>query len=458
MNLSPTLFKTYRHEYAELTKLGFPVLLTQLGVILVSFADTMMVGAYGVNELAAAAFVNSVFLIPMVMLMGLASGVTPLVGALFAMKRGDDAGKTVRAALQINSIAAVCFTLLMTGVFFILDKFGQPYEILPAARQYFITLLFTILPMSLFNVFTQTCNGVTDTRSPMWFVLLMVGVNILLNWLLIFGNCGFPELGLLGAGIATAVARIVGLAGICILFLCSRRYAPYKDGIFKPIAAGVLRRKVWNTSYPIMLQTGIECSLWSFGAVVCGWYGKIQLAAYQVVNTIGQLGFMTYMSFGVAVAVKVANYCGLGDERGAGRCARAGLHLNFMLATLASLVFILLNRHMLAWFTPDVGVIAAAVSFIPPLVLYQYADAAQLTLINAIRGTSQVRPLLWIALTGYVAVGVPVLLVFAEVLNWQSVGVYYSFCVALLATSLYAYVVFRRTHIPPQSPQLSQSA
>lgn len=448
-NAAGSFFSRYREEYVTLIKLGFPVLLTQLGVILVSFADTMMVGAYGVNELAASAFVNSVFLIPLVMLSGLAAGLTPLIGALFAKRDGYEAGKVLRAGLQINAIVSLCFTAIMTGIYFFLDCFGQPAEILPIARQYYISLLFTLLPMALFNACTQFSNGITDTRTPMWFVLLAVGFNILLNWLLIFGKLGFPELGLLGAGIATAIARVIGLVGILIVFFKSKRYAKYVPGILQRGALSMERRKVWLTSYPVMIQTGVECSLWSFGAVVCGWFGKIQLAAYQVVNTIGQLGFMTYMSFGVAVSIRVANCCGISDEKGAGRAARAGIHLNFLLATIASIIFIAMNTHLLGLFTPDADVIKAGLILIPPLVLYQYLDAAQLTLINAIRGTSQVRPLLWIAIVSYIIVGTPTALLFAKTLALESLGVYYSFCVALLVAAVYAYIVFRRIHITP---------
>ena len=156
---------------------------------------------------------------------------------------------------------------------------------------------------------------------------------------------------------------------------------------------------------------------------------------------------MTYMSFGVAVSIRVANYCGLGDERGAGDTTRAGLHLNMVLATLASLVMTLLAHPLIGAFTPDSAVISAAEMFIVPLVLYQYLDAAQLTFINAIRGTSQVKPLLWIALVSYVAVGIPVMMLFALGLDWESVGVYYSFDIALLCAAVLAGLVFRNLKI-----------
>lgn len=443
--------RKFRPEYRALLCLGFPVLLTQVGVIAVNFADTMMVGGYGVDELAAAAFVNSLFLIPMVMLMGLAAGITPIIGALYGSGDKREPGRVARAALQVNIAVAFLFTAFMTGLYFFLDCFGQPEELLPLIRGYYLILLFTVVPMSIFNACQQMANGITDTLTPMWMILMSVILNIIGNWLLIYGHWGFPELGLNGAGIATLIARLSGMAGIMIVFLRGRRYREYHEGFRHARNLGAVRRKVWVTSYPVMIQNGVECSLWTFGAVVCGWFGKIQLAAYQVVNTIGQLGFMIYMSFGVAVSIRVANYCGRRDEFGAGTAARAGLHIILVLATLASLVFLAGGAHLLGLFSPDRNVIAVGMTLLLPLVLYQYFDAVQLTFCNAIRGTSQVKPLLWISIVSYIIVGVPVLLLFAKVFGWETLGVYYSFDVALLVAAVIAGMVFKRTRIPEPS-------
>lgn len=449
--------RKYSGEYRALLRLGAPVLLTQVGVICVSFADTMMVGLYGVNELAAAAFVNSVFLIPLVMLMGLAAGLTPLVGALFGRGSLAEVGRTARGGLQINLIAGAIFTVVMGVLYFFLDYFNQPEEIMPLIRQYYLILMFPLVPMSLFNALQQWANGVTDTASPMWMILLSVGVNILLNWLFIYGKFGMPEMGLAGAGLATVIARVTGLLGMALIVFCTRRYRPFRAGFSNPGRLGAVRRKVWHTSYPVMIQSGVECSLWTFGAVVCGWYGAVQLASYQVTNTIGQLGFMIYQSFGIAVSVRVANYAGVLDEAGAGRCARAGVHINLLLASAASIVFLAGGKHLLSLFSESPEVISAAATLLWPLVLYQYLDALQLTFCNAIRGTSQVRPLLWISVVSYMIVGVPVLLLFADTFGWHNLGVYYSFDIALLTAAVMAWIIFRRTKIEGAGEDIAES-
>lgn len=438
------LWKQYREEYRNLFRLGLPVLVTQVGVIVVSFADTMMVGAYGVDELAAAAFVNSLFIIPTVMQMGFAQGLTPLVGALFGKGARREAGHTLHAGVQVNIVVSMSLTLIMGALYFFLDMFGQPVELLPLIRKYYLIILATLLPMSVFNSFQQTFNGFNDTAMPMWLILGANVLNIVGNYMLIFGHWGCPELGLAGAGLSTLVARYAAAVVMVLIFFYLRRYATYAAGFKIKTGLGCVRRLVWSTSYPVMIQSGVECSLWSFGAVVSGWFGKIQLAAYQVVNTMAQLGFMTFISFGTATSIRVANYMGIGDLKGVRRITSAGLHLNLVLATVASLVFLLGGEWLIHCFTPEKSVIASALTLIVPLVVYQYMDATQLTYVNAIRGTSHVKPLLWISLCSYVVVGIPVLLLFARGFGGGNIGVYYSFDVALMVASVMSTLIFYR--------------
>lgn len=422
-----------------------PVMATQLGIILVSFADTAMVGAYGVDQLAAAAFVNSLFMIPTVMQIGFASGITPLIGSLYGRSDHENVGRTLRAGLQTNTFLSIGLTVIMGILYFFLGKFGQPEELLPLIREYYLIILASLIPMAIFNCSQQTANAMTDTASPMWIILTSNIVNIIGNYLLIFGKGGFPEFGLNGAGISTLTARWLSVAGVMFVFGTARRYRPYLKGALGSSRVGRIRREVWSISWPMMIQSGVEMGLWSLGAVVCGWFGKIQLAAYQVINTISQLGFMIFMSFGIAVSIKSANYTGVGDMTGVRRITTAGLHLNFVLATIASLAFFFLGPDLIHFFSPDPEVLASAELLILPLVLYQYGDAAQLTFANGVRGMGNARPFLWVALIAYILIGVPVLFTLAVGFDLGNVGVYYSFSFALFAAAIILYVAFRNT-------------
>lgn len=428
--------QAYTGSYKSLLKLGLPVLVTQLGVIIVNFADTMMVGAYGLNELAASAFVNSLFVVVTVMLIGFAGGVTPLIGALYGKGEHEEGGRMLRGALQINLLVALGFTIIMVIIYFLLDRFGQDEDLLPLAREYYLVILFTLVPMAVFNCFQQAANGTTDTAMPMWVILTADIMNIIGNYALIFGHWGAPELGLLGAGISTLVARTSGAILLVAIWCGRKRYRRYREALLHEHAGKERRKKVWVTSYPLMIQSGVECGLWAFGAIVSGWFGKIQLAAYQVMNTIAQLGFMIYLSFGLATSIKVANYTGKGEIAGIRRITVAGLHIVLGLATMSSLVFLLFTKDLVHFFTPDADVTSYAVMLTVPLILYQYCDGIQLTYANALRGTSVVKPLLWISVVSYIVVGVPFLLLLSKWLGFETIGVYYSFSGALAVASI----------------------
>lgn len=432
-------------EYRNLFKLGLPVMATQLGIILVSFADTAMVGAYGVDQLAAAAFVNSIFMIPTVMQIGFASGITPLIGALFGRKQHDEVGRTLRAGLQTNAFLSLGLTAVMAILYFFLDRFGQPVELLPLIRGYYLIILASLLPMAVFNCSQQTANALTDTASPMWIMLSANVLNIFGNYLLIFGHFGCPELGLNGAGLSTLTARWLTVVGIMLIFNTSGRYRPYMKEAFGSSHVAGIRRQVWSISWPLMVQSGVEVTLWSLGAVVSGWFGKIQLAAYQVINTISQLGFMIYMSFGIAVAIRSANCTGAQDWSGVRRATVAGLHIVLILATGASALFFFFAPDFIGFFSSDADVLASARMLILPLVLYQYGDAVQLLFANSVRGMGNARPFLWVALIAYILIGIPALFALGAGLHLGNVGVYYSFSFALFAAALILYIAYRRT-------------
>ena len=176
------------------------------------------------------------------MLMGFAGGVTPLIGALYgrgSMKRG---GRMLRGALQVNLIVALSFTVIMSGLYFFLDKFGQDPDLLPLARKYYLIILCTMVPMAVFNCFQQAANCTTDTATPMWLILGADVLNICGNYLLIFGKFGFPELGLAGAGISTLIARTLCAVAIVVVLPCASATGCIGDQLWAamPRVAGVI--------------------------------------------------------------------------------------------------------------------------------------------------------------------------------------------------------------------------
>ena len=154
---------------------------------------------------------------------------------------------------------------------------------------------------------------------------------------------------------------------------------------------------------------------------------------------------MTYMSIGWAVSIRVANFMGTFNMSGIRRISRAGVHIILVMATFTSIIFYFFTGNLVTVFTPEPGVVAAALPLVIPLILYQYCDGVQLTYVNALRGTPVVKPLLWISIFSYIVVGIPIMVVLAVPLGLEAVGVYYSFSVALFVATVLLMTAFNRT-------------
>ena len=216
--ISKTLFS----HYQQTLKLGIPISIGQIGTIVLSFADTMMVGRYDTPSLAAASFVNSVFNLVIFLLIGYSFGLTPQVGALFGQGETASVGAAVRQALRANSLFAALLMLIMGVGYFFVDRMGQPESLLPLIRPYYLVILASMPFVMLFNVLRQLSDGTMHTKTAMWALWAGNALNILGNWLLIYGVGPFPELGLLGAGLSTLLSRPLRL-------VCT---APHQCAIF----------------------------------------------------------------------------------------------------------------------------------------------------------------------------------------------------------------------------------
>ncbi|MCM1405772.1 MAG: MATE family efflux transporter [[Clostridium] fimetarium] len=413
-------------------RLALPVMVAQVGFILVSFADNIMVGRYTTQSLAASSFVVNIFNVVIFFAMGFSYGLTPLIGALFGQKRSDAIGLTLRAGLIANVIVGVLLSLLMLCLYFRLGEMGQPDELIPLIKPFFLIYLAGLLPMTVFNAFTQWSYAIKNTAMPMWILLGCNALNILGNYVLIYGHWGFPELGLTGAGLSTLAARVIAPVVILIVFFTRADYRGYREAFLRGgrIPEGMMGRVV-KTSWPVALQMTFETGAFSLCAVFAGWIGTVSLAAFQIVLVVGTLGFCIYYSVGTAIAVLTANEAGHGLGPNCRRPAFDGYVVMLFFMSLSSLVFVLFSRPLMGLFTEDETVLSLATSLLFPLVLYQLGDATQITFANALRGTARVMPMLWIAFVSYILVGLPSTYLLAFPAGLGVYGIELSFSVSL---------------------------
>ena len=408
------------------------------------FADTMMVGHYDTPSLAAASFVNNMFTLVTIMLMGFSYGITPLVGALFSRKEYGKTGALMRPALVANCLFGLLLIGIMTVLYLFIDRLGQPESLLPLIRPYYVVILCSMPFVVIFNVCRQFTDGIRLTSVAMWILLGGNLFNIVFNYLLIYGVAGFPELGLLGAGLSTMMSRVLMAAVFVALLWRGKRFPAFRKGF---VRVKTSKAEVWKhvkISFPISLQMGMETGTFTFSAIMVGWIGELQMASYQVMVTMSTLGYMFYYGIGSAVAIRIAAFTGVGDKRGVKSAAFSGYAILLVLALCASSVFFFCSGTLVSFFTSDSAVAAVCATLIAPLVLYQFCDATQVCFANALRGTSHVLPMMWIAFVSYVAVGIPSAYLLGFPAGFGEKGIFYSFSIALFTAAVLFFWQFMR--------------
>ena len=434
----------------QILTLAFPLLLGQLGNITVSFADNIMVGHYSTEALASASFVNNVFNIAILACLGFTNGLTPLVGALFVKGSKAEIGRLVRVGLRVNLLFCLAVLALMGAVYFNVHRMGQPDELLPIIRPYFLTVAAGIVWVTVFSVFAQWCYAINRTGLPTWILLTANGLNIIGNYALIYGRLGCPELGLTGAGISTLVARALSALAMAWVFFRSPFARDYCRGFFRAPAAQGEVKKVVATGFPVAMQSTFETASFSGCAVMAGWLGAISLAAYQIVMISGMMGFCIYFSFAAAMAIPISHAAGRGDNAAMRRTAWAGYRIILIIMVAVCVILLTAGRHIMSLFSSDPDVVALSVSLLVPMALYQFGDATQMCFGNALRGTSRVMPMLYIAFVSYVVVGLPLSYAFGFPLGGGLYGIVLSFTVCLLlAAALYLRYFLRTTRQSP---------
>ena len=397
----------YKSYYRSLLRLALPIIIGQLGGIITGLADTIMVGQHSTDELAAASFVNNVLNTFIIFGTGFSFALTPLVGENLARNK-----KYVVAAWKKNSIVAnlllsIVLTLVLLVIYFNIEHLGQPAELLPLIKPYFIVSMISVVFVMLANSFRQFVEGITDPSVSMWVLLSGNCLNILGNYALIYGKFGFPEMGLIGAGYSTLFSRIFMFLAFVIVFQVKPSYKAYRHGFKRMWVLPNRLMRITKIGVPIALQQGLEAATFSLTAIMVGWLGSVELAAHQVVISISTISFTIYLGLGSATAIRTSHFKGAGDWGQVRKITVAGVHLGLVVSFLTCVALYLLRNEISFVFSDDPTVSTIVVMLLPILMLYQFVDGAQIVLANSLRGLSDVKPIMWISFITNFLIAIP---------------------------------------------------
>lgn len=427
----------------EILRIGLPIMLGQACVIILAFADNIMIGWHSVDELAASSFVNNVMNLFILTELGFATGMTPMIGADNGTGNIKGIGITVKNGLVTNGIIGGISIILLTIIYFCLDHFGQAPELMPYIKPYFAIIGISTLFALGFNVLKQFTDGIC--RPMISMTLLMIGnlLNIFGNWVLIYGKLGFPEMGLTGAGISTLVSRALILLVFVVFIFKSKKMNEYARAIKEALLSRGEMKTVFKMGYPVGIQMALESSTFTFAAVMAGWLGVIQLAAHQVVITISQLFFLMMQGLSFAVSILVSNAFGRKDLGSVREYARKGYFMTLGISATLSVLLYCFRYQAAGIFTDSPEVSAMAVSLFFLLFAYQFGDGLQLCFANVLRGIQDVKPIMYAAFVSYYLIAIPSAYLLGFKAGLGIHGIWMGFPIGLTLAGIFFYARYR---------------
>lgn len=430
--------KKYSTEYKALTMLGFPITLSQIGMTLQGLADTIMLGQHSAMDLAAAGFVNSIFIIAILLGIGFSNGGVARMGYLYGGQQSLDLVSVLKSGIWANASLAVILTFVMSLICGLLPYMGQHPDLLPLMQDYFLILLPSLPVLVMTGAFKPFYDSINDTKTSMWIMLAGNAWNIIFNWLLIFGECGFPEMGIEGAALATATSRVFMLTLYIMVFCLHRRYRQYRELWSSAHATMGEFVQLNKLGWPIGIQMSIEVASFAGASLWLGWGGKTwdavsSLAAYQVMSQVASMIFLFFIGIGGAVAIRVSNSHGRHDREAILLSAHGGYQMILVISIVLTAIVFAMKGSIASLFVSGTDpellsrVSNIVVACCIPLALYQFGDGMQSAYVSALRGLGDVRPLMLYSFIAYIVISLPMSYLFGIIMDGGCPGIWYGF-------------------------------
>ncbi|WP_299531187.1 MATE family efflux transporter [Ulvibacterium sp.] len=445
------MFQQYTKEFRYNFKLAYPVVLGMLGHTFVAFADNVMVGQLGTAELAAVSLGNSFIFIAMSLGIGFSTAITPLVAEADGAKNKADGKSALKHGLVLCTLLGLSLFVVILLCQPLMYSMDQPPEVVALAIPYLNLVAFSLVPLIMFQAFKQFSEGLSQTKYPMYATILANVVNIVLNYLLIFGSFGFPKMGIVGAAIGTLASRFIMVSFIWYLLRSKKKFRDYVTGFnFKRIEKKVMQ-KIINLGFPSALQMFFEVAIFTAAIWLSGVLGKNAQAANQIALNLSSMTFMFGMGLGVAAMIRVGNQKGLRNFKELRRLAESIFLLTLLLEIIFAALF-LLGRHWFPTLYLDVDdvmnmadnteVITLAAQLLLVAAFFQISDGIQVVVLGALRGLQDVKIPTFITFIAYWLIGFPICYYLGLQTDLKSTGIWIGLLTGLTASAIMLYIRF----------------
>ncbi|WP_256005952.1 MATE family efflux transporter [Pedobacter deserti] len=438
--------RKYKPYYADNLRLAMPIVVSQLGHTMVHLADSVIVGHFaGTVQLAAVSLVNSLFTIVMVLGIGIAYGLTPLIAQENGKRNYDECGKLLSNSLAINIVASlVLYAFIYLGTLLVIDHIGQSPEVVRHAKPYLAYLGISIIPLMIFQSFKQFTEGLGFTKQAMYISVWGNIINIVLGIVFVKGMFGISPMGVAGVGLSTLIDRMIMATVIIIYVLRSRHFKIYIKHFKLALIEKARTIKILKIGAPVALQYVFEISAFSMAAILIGTIGAVEQAAHQVAINLAAVTYMMASGVASAATIKTGNNYGKGHFADLRFSAIASYHVVVMFMTATALIFIFANQLLPYIYTSDIDVIEIASGLLIIAGLFQLFDGTQVVGLGILRGIGDVNVPTIITFMSYWVLGLPLAYLLGIRLGLGVNGIWYGLTIGLLAASLMLYLRFRK--------------
>jgi MATE family multidrug resistance protein len=439
------LYTKYKPHYRDNLKLAIPVVISQLGHMLVQTSDSVIIGHFaGTTSLAAVSLAGSVFMVVLVIGLGISYAITPLIAQANGSNDKLECGRLLINSLVINIITGiVLFLVIYFGSQYVIDHLDQAPEVIAQAKPFLLLLGLSVLPLMVFNTFKQFAEGLGFTKQAMKVSIWGNLLNICLGIIFVKGLFGFAPMGVRGVGYSTLIDRTLMAVVMSFYVLRSARFKVY----LKEFALRSLSRarswKLLRMGAPVAMQYTFEIGAFAGANILIGTISAIDQAAHQVAISLASITYMMSSGLSSAAAIKSGNHFGAKNLSGLRLSAISSYHIVLIFMSVTAIIFTLGN-HLLPWiYTSDQKVIAVAAQLLILAAIFQLFDGTQVVGLGILRGMGDVNYPTAITFVAYWVIGLPIGYWLGLRLNMGAVGVWFGLVLGLATASVLLFLRFQ---------------
>ncbi len=445
------MLSIYTKEFKYNLKLATPVMLGMLGHTFVSLVDNIMVGQLGSAELAAVSLGNSFIFIAMSLGIGFSTAITPLIAEADSEKNFKKGKSSFKHGLFLCTMLSLALFLLILLAKPLMYLMRQPEEVVVLAMPYLDLVAFSLIPLIIFQGFKQFSDGLSLTKYPMYATILANIVNVALNYVLIFGKLGFPQMGIVGAAVGTLVSRVIMLFFLWFLLRNKEKSKDYVTNIKLFVLNNSMIKKILNLGFPSAMQMFFEVAIFTAAIWLSGLLGKNPQAANQIALNLSSMTFMVAMGLSVAAMVRVGNQKGLRDFKELRRIAFSIFLLGLGLAFIFAILFLVFHKMLptiyvdlddASNFIDNTEVVSIAATLLIASAIFQLSDSAQVIFLGALRGLQDVKIPTLITFIAYWIIGFPISYFLGKEDAYGSFGIWLGLLVGLTSAAILLYMRF----------------